>query len=177
MTLTAGNDAGVWNLRDRGLMSTMQVRIGTEPEMPVPAEVAYRVLADYRERHPAILPFAFANYILEEGGIGAGTVVRFDLKAGGRTTHHRSRIDEPVPGHVLTETDLDTDAVTRFEVTPLIAGCVVRITTIFNASPGPMGWMERMLAPRMLRRIYDEELENLERHAAALATAPDFVAT
>ncbi|HMM41649.1 MAG TPA: SRPBCC family protein [Thermomicrobiales bacterium] len=157
-------------------MSTMQIRIGTEREMSVPAEVAYRVLADYREHHPAILPFAFTNYVLEEGGTGAGTIIRFDLKAGGRVTHHRSRIDEPDPGRVLTETDLGTGAVTRFDVTPLISGCVVRITTIFDASPGPMGWMERMLAPRMLRRVYDEELENLERHAAALATpAADLV--
>lgn len=161
--------ADVWDLRDRGRVNTMQVRIGTEREMLVPAEIAYRVLADYRDHHPAILPFAFANYVLEEGGIGAGTVIRFDLKAGGRLTHHRSRIDEPVPGRVLSETDLDTGAVTQFEVTPLISGCVVRITTIFDASDGPMGWMERMLAPRMLRRIYDEELENLERHALALA--------
>ncbi len=155
----------------------MKVRIGTEREMSAPAGIVYRILADYREHHPAILPFAFTNYVLEAGGIGAGTIVRFDLSAGGRTTHHRSRIDEPALGRVLTETDLDTGAVTRFEVTPLISGCVVRITTTFDASPGPMGWMERMLAPRMLRRIYDEELENLERHAAALAATPAPVAT
>ncbi len=152
-------------------MSTMQVRIGTEREMPVSPEVVYRVLADYREHHPAILPFAFTNYVLEEGGDGAGTIISFDLKAGGRTTHHRSRIDELVPGRVITETDLGTGAVTMFEVTPLIAGSVVRITTIFDATAGPMGWMERLLAPRMLRRIYDDELANLERYAAALPVA------
>jgi len=147
-------------------MSNIQMRIGSEREMPVPADVVYRVLADYQSHHPAFLPEAFTSFGVEQGGVGAGTEIYYDLKAGGRTTHHHAWIDEPVPGRILTETDLDSGAITQFEVTPLISGCVVRITTIFSASAGPMGWLERMLAPKMLRRIYDDELENLERHAA-----------
>ena len=36
------------------------------------------MLADYNESHPAILPeHVFTGLVVEQGGIGAGTAVRF----------------------------------------------------------------------------------------------------
>jgi hypothetical protein len=65
---------------------------------------AYRLIADYRKGHPRILPERyFRNMQVEEGGYGAGTIVRFDMLAFGRIQHARSRITEPEPGRVLAE--------------------------------------------------------------------------
>ena len=37
--------------------------------------------------------------------MGAGTITRFKLTAGGRTREYRTKIAEPEPGRVLTESD------------------------------------------------------------------------
>jgi len=54
--------------------------VSVSEEVPAPASAVYAVLADYREGHPAILPKRhFPSFAIEEGGIGAGTVIRFNL--------------------------------------------------------------------------------------------------
>jgi hypothetical protein len=52
-----------------------------------PAEVVYRCLADYRAHHRpgGFLPPAFTDLQVLRGGVGAGTVFRFTLRAAGRT--------------------------------------------------------------------------------------------
>ena len=42
----------------------------------------------------------------------------------------------------------------------------VTITTDWD-TPGFQGLMQRLLAPNLMRGIYTEELQNLERHVAA----------
>ena len=43
-----------------------------------PPDKVYAVLADYNESHPAILPeHVFTGLVVEQGGMGAGTAVRF----------------------------------------------------------------------------------------------------
>ena len=39
----------------------------------------------------------------QSGGVGAGTITRFKVTAGGRTRAYRMLVDEPVPGRVLTK--------------------------------------------------------------------------
>ena len=46
-----------------------------------PAHV-YEVLADYKQHHPKILPDEFTEFSVEEGGVGAGTVIRFQMYSG-----------------------------------------------------------------------------------------------
>jgi hypothetical protein len=62
------------------------IQISAEQHIGAPADRAYRILADYRTHHPHILPPAFTSFAVEEGGIGAGTVIRFSTRLGGRTT-------------------------------------------------------------------------------------------
>jgi len=53
--------------------------------------------------------------VVEEGGIGAGTVIRFQMRILGRLRTFHAAITEPEPGGVLVETDLDTTS--RIETT------------------------------------------------------------
>src|SRR4026209_2900642 len=48
-------------------------RITATELLKAPADVVYRVLADYREHHPRILPAVFSNFVVHERGFGAGT--------------------------------------------------------------------------------------------------------
>lgn len=148
-----------------------QVNIGVERVIAAPPADVYAYIADYRAHHHRFLPPAFSDFAVEAGGVGAGTLVRFRLKAGGRETAHRARVEEPEPGRRLTETYLDTGSVTAFEVLPEGEGCRVRIETTFPAAPGLRGAVERVLAPRLLRPLYEDELARLDRYARERALA------
>jgi hypothetical protein len=124
-------------------------------------------LADYREGHAAILPRRyFTHLLMERGGQGAGTVIRFGMKLGGRVREARAEVSEPEPGRVLAERILDARAtVTTFTVDPVGRDRVrVTIMTSWTAS-GIAAFLERLLAPILLRRVYREQLVNLERLA------------
>jgi hypothetical protein len=61
--------------------------VAAERTVGAPADKVYGVLADYRQHHPNILPPAFADYAVKQGGTGAGTVVVFAVKTAGRRRH------------------------------------------------------------------------------------------
>ena len=135
-----------------------------EKDIAAPADLIYRCLADYRDHHFKFLPAAFSDAAVEEGGLGAGTVIRARVRLGGQTHSFRARVEEPEPGKVLTETDLRNGAVTTFTLTPKGPGTSVRIETRFPRSPGFRGLVERLLVPGMLRRLYRDELTRLEAY-------------
>ena len=126
------------------------------------AEQVYAVLADYREGHPHILPPKyFASLDVERGGYGEGTVIRFQMRAFGRTQDFRAVITEPEPGRVLVETNLEPDgAVTIFRIEPAGAEQHTRvtITTEGKVRSGLQGLLEGYLTKVLLRRIYAQEL-------------------
>ena len=147
------------------------IRAAGEGTIGAPAERVYAILADYLQHHPHILPDAFSGLTVEQGGVGAGTVIRFTVTLGGRTQHFHQRVDEPQPGRALTETDLDTGAVTTFTVTPAGEGAShLLIKTVYERG-GLRGWVESLFAPRMLRRLYADEIGRVDRYARAQATA------
>ena len=142
-----------------------ELRVTGEREIGAPAELVYRLLADYREHHHRFLPPAFSGLQVEQGGVGAGTIIRFVLKAGGRSRQGRMRVAEPEPGRVLTESDLNSSLVTTFTVTPVGERSRVRIDTAWQGAKGIGGFFERLFAPRVLRRLYADELDRLDRYA------------
>src|SRR5438309_7243277 len=71
--------------------------------------LVYRIISNYETEHARILPDAFSRLAVEKGGIGAGTVITFQMRVLGRTQMFRAEVTEPVPGRVLVETDLDTN--------------------------------------------------------------------
>jgi hypothetical protein len=144
-------------------------RITSSSRISAPADVVYRLIADYRDGHPRIVPAKyFSNLLVESGGYGAGTLFAVDMTVLGRTQHMRALVSEPQPGRVLTERDLDRGIVTTFEVVPAGAdACDMTITTDVPHKGGLAGTIERFLTRRLLPRIYREELSQLDAVARA----------
>ena len=59
-----------------------------------PAELTYGLIADDRH-HEKFLPEGITDFEVVEGGVGAGTVHRFKVTAGGRVREYLMRVDEP----------------------------------------------------------------------------------
>jgi hypothetical protein len=146
----------------------MQTTYTAERWMDAPADVIYRCLADYRQHHRpgGFLPDAFSDLEVLEGGVGAGSRVRWDVTTGGRRRTITATISEPQPGQTLVETA--DGLVTTFTVEPGPGGALVRFRTVFD-EPGLSGLLTRLFAPRLLAPIYADELTRLERYARALA--------
>jgi uncharacterized protein YndB with AHSA1/START domain len=142
-----------------------ELSLAAEREIGAPAEQVYRYIADYNEHHHRFLPPAFSDFRVEQGGVGAGTVVTFRGSSGGVSRAFRGEVAEPEPGRVLTETYPDTGMVTTFTVTPAGEHCRVRIETHWQPAGGLMGLIERLAAPTMMRRLYADELARLDRYA------------
>jgi hypothetical protein len=87
------------------------------------ATACYVAIADYRNGHPHIVPRKwFGPIIVEEGGVGAGTRIRFTMTVLGQTVTLRAEVTEPVPGRVLVESYPDTGVVTTFTVVETAPG-------------------------------------------------------
>src|ERR1700733_7705391 len=107
-----------------------------EGTVDAPADTVYGYVADMREHHPRFLPPAFTDFQVESGGVGAGTITRFTVNAGGRSRPYRMQVAEPEPGRVLTESDSSSTMVTTTTVTPQGGGAHVRIATTWDGAGG-----------------------------------------
>lgn len=141
-----------------------EMRVSAERRINAPADDVYHYIANFQDHHHRFLPPAFSDFRVEEGGVGAGTIATFSITAAGRTQKYRSLVAEPVPGRVLTETDLLGGAVTTFTVTPEGDATRVRFETVWQKA-GIAGVFERLVAPAIVRRLYADELERLDRYA------------
>ena len=148
-----------------------EIRVEENGFVGAPPELTYRCIADYREHHPKFLPKEFSNFQLEEGGYGAGTVVSFEGKFGNRVRKFRMQVSEPEPGRVLVEKDTLSSMVTHFVVSPEANGSRVSFDSRWDGSSGIGGFFERLFAPRVLRRVYRDELERLDWYARGLPSS------
>jgi hypothetical protein len=142
--------------------------------IPAPPAEVYAILADYTDGHPHILPSAyFRNIEVEKGGVGAGTRIRFDMTALGTTRTIRADIEEPSPGRVLVERDVEGKSVTSFTIAPAREGreSDVTIRTELTTRGGILGVVERMASKALLERVYRDELARLAAYAASGAGA------
>ncbi|MEZ4620605.1 MAG: hypothetical protein R2867_34560 [Caldilineaceae bacterium] len=97
-----------------------------------------------------------------EGGVGAGTVVDVEMEVFGVKAHYHLTVSEPEPGHILREEDQALGTVTTFTVNPIAnAQSDVIIATTMRAAPGVKGWLEKRMNPPIMRKIYREELAQL----------------
>ena len=142
-----------------------RIAVSAEGTVEAPADTVYRYIADMRKHHPRFLPPAYSDFRVESGGVGAGTILRYKLTAGGRTREYRTKIAEPEPGRVLTESDTGSGAVTTFTVSPQGAASLLQISSAWDGAGGIGGLLERMFAPRVLRAIYTDELTRLDAYA------------
>jgi Polyketide cyclase / dehydrase and lipid transport len=142
------------------------VRVKASAEIPAPAAVIYALIADYRNGHPRIVPPAyFENLVVEEGGVGAGTRIRYTVKAMGAKQHARATITEPEPGRVLVETVDGGHTATTFTVEPG-TGAKTRVTIATeHRATGLRGWVEALVTPGFLRKVYAAELQLIAQRA------------
>jgi uncharacterized protein YndB with AHSA1/START domain len=147
-----------------------KVIASAERSVDAPPDEVYSYLADMHQ-HQRFLPPAFSDFQIEQGGVGAGTVTRYKITAGGRTRSYRMQVSEPAPGRTLVETDTDSSLVTTFNVTPRDDKSLVNITTSWDGAGGIGGFFERTFAPRAIRRLYLDELDRLNTYATEHRTA------
>lgn len=134
-----------------------------------PADEVYAVFADYREAHPKVLPPSFfTGLTVEEGGYGAGTKLIVHGKFAGRVRSLHGVVSEPEPGRLLVESYPEDRTVTSFLVEPEGDGMASRVTlsSTFPWRRGPVGWIERAVVRRLLRRVYAEELDLVAEYVA-----------
>lgn len=145
-----------------------EYRIEESAEIAAAPARVYGIVADYHAGHPRILPRAFHGLVVERGGVGDGTVIRFQMTVLGRTATLRGVVTEPEPGRVLVESYPENGNVTTFTVDPIDAGRATRMTisTVMQGRGGLPGAIERWLITRTLRPIYREELRLLAKVAA-----------
>lgn len=140
------------------------IYVAKERVIPKSPTTAYGYLADMHE-HERFLPPAFSNFAVEQGGVGAGSVVAFTVTAGGRSRAYRMTVSEPAPG-TLVETDANSTLVTTFTVTAHGKDALVKIATTWQGAGGIGGFFERRFAPKVMEKLYADELE---RFAAFVA--------
>ncbi|HMP02511.1 MAG TPA: SRPBCC family protein [Gemmatales bacterium] len=140
------------------------LRFTASTTIPAPPARAYGIIADYHQGHPRIVPPKyFTGLIVEEGGIGAGTVIRVQMRVLGIRQEFRARITEPEPGRLLVETSDDGQITTSFLVEPHANGtaCEVTLTTEMPRRRGLAGFLQRQFLGWLLRRMFAEELRLL----------------
>jgi hypothetical protein len=146
------------------------INVVQEGAVGAPADLTYQLLAD-DAHHAKFLPEGITDFEVVEGGVGAGTLHRFKVAAGGRVREYLMRVSEPEPGRVITETDQNSSLVTSFTVTPSGDACTVRIQTQWNGAGGIGGFFERTFAPKVMRKMYADELTRLDAYARDQAAA------
>jgi len=149
-----------------------EIHVTSSGLVAAPAPIVYGLIADYRQGHPSILPAKyFQDLQVEEGGVGAGTRISFQMRSLGRPWRLRAQVTEPEPGRQLCEIYQDTGMVTTFTVDPEGAGHHSRVTIATRyTKPGLAGWLERWLVPRYLRAVFEAELRQLDVEAKARAS-------
>ena len=144
-----------------------RTRAHAERKIGAPPAAVYAVLADYTTQHPRIMPASlFSNLEVESGGVGAGTVFHITLRMLGRRQRLHMRVGEPEPGHVLTETNLDTGVVTKFTVAPDDGGsrALARISSQWETAGGLRGLGDRLVTPLLMGRIFAKQLRQLDQY-------------
>ncbi len=144
-----------------------QIKVKFAAVLEARPEDVYATIADYREGHPNILPKeSLYDLQVEQGGYGAGTVIRFKARSLGVEQSFYHRVSEPEPGRVLVEQDIDSvqNLATTFTVIPFEQGekSHVEIATTMNTSPGLKGIFEQIVFPIVLPPVYRKELKLLE---------------
>lgn len=132
-----------------------------------PARCGVSVPVRHGESSSALPAPAFSDFHVVSGGIGEGTVVAFQFSGGGRSQEFRQTLTEPEPGRPMVETDANSSSVTTFVVDPIDGGesSKVTISTQWNGARGIGGFFERMLAPRVMRGIYLDQIRRLDEYA------------
>ena len=146
-----------------------QVVATAERVVHAPAERVRSALADYADTRPRILPEQFSDYVVQAGGVGAGTRVHWRFAATSKRVREQVvEVTQPTED-TLVETDTASSMVTVWTVRPADAATstsTVSVRTTWNGAGGIGGFFERTFAPKGLRRVYLAMLERLDTELA-----------
>jgi hypothetical protein len=87
-----------------GLIPSGGVRVGIEALKQVvsasaviraDAKRVYAIISDYRGGHPRIPPPQLRGLVVEHGGVGEGTIIRFEMRLLGTSRTLRGAVSEP----------------------------------------------------------------------------------
>lgn len=142
-------------------MKTITIKVSDT--VPANVEAVYAVIADYNVGHQAILPRpAFREMKVLEGGYGAGTRLHLHVRVWGQSTYFEQVVEEPEPGRVLIERDINTGQYSTFTLESLSdRETQVTITSVMPISRGLKGFLERMSQPAIISKLFKTELQNL----------------
>ena len=150
-------------------MKTFQ--IASDLIINAPADHVYNILVDYHKGHQAILPRRyFKKMEVVAGGTGEGTKIVVTMDIFGNESTFNLTVSEPEPGRVLKEEDTEAGITTIFTVEPVNGEqqSIVEIRSTNRAKPGISGWIERMVVTAVTKRIYREELVQLNEYAQSV---------
>ena len=139
-------------------------RVSSTGKVRARAARVYAAIADYKEQHPHIIPPEYFRRLeVLEGGVGAGTRTRVEMRVLGSTRVFEQVVTEPEPGRVIMEANQDGSGVTTFTVDAADGGASAQLTiaTDVVARPGLAGYLERFLVSLLLPRIYAKEIARL----------------
>lgn len=125
--------------------------------IPATPGQVFHLLDDYEHGHWRVLPPAFSDYRVLEGGFGAGTRIAFSLSAGGRTSDTEGVVTVPEPGRVIVETYPQEQMVTTFTIDPDGDGSRLTIATSIPARTPLTARLEQSVLRRLLEPIYAAE--------------------
>lgn len=144
-------------------MSSVTVKVSTIIDA-APEEI-YDVVGDYLEGHHAIMPKKyFPGLVVEKGGKGIGTVVRVTARFMGQKRTTRMEVIEAERGRWILEREVETgQTTTSYKFEPLNGGqqTLLSIATVTNAGAGFKAFIENLLTPPAMRRMYNAELRQI----------------
>lgn len=146
-----------------------QYEVSVSRVIDAPPATVYAVFADYHEGHTAVLPKQyFTEMIVNKGGTGASTEITVKMDVFGNKVTYDLVVTEPEPGRVLQEEDEVAGVVTTFTVDPVNGGQQTKVTlhTRARTAPGVRGFIEKRIMPPISRKIYNAELDLLEKFVA-----------
>ena len=151
-----------------------QYEVSVSRVIQAPPAAVYAVFADYHHSHAAVLPKPyFTEMTVEKGGTGAGTEITVHMAVMGAKVTYHMVVTEPEPGRMLQEEDKALGVVTTFTVDPVNNGEASRVTLYTRArtSAGLKGFIEKLITPPISRKIYNEELDLVEKHLTTVQVA------
>jgi len=134
--------------------------------LKAPVETVYQCLSDYTTHHrhqpEGFLPPAFTRLDVLRGGVGAGTIIRFTTRFGGRSVTRTQEVSEPEPGRVLVESGNGERS--TFTLEPRGDRTLLRIETTLVPT-GLDALLMPLLGSRIMAPLYEDEMSRLEAYA------------
>ncbi|GAS91352.1 SRPBCC family protein [Mycolicibacterium brisbanense] len=134
-----------------------------------PPDRVFALLSDYQWARPTLLPVQYyTDYQVVDGGHGDATVVRWILHFTKSRFRDMVNVVEVEDDLTLVERDDNSTLVTRYTVEPLERNgpqlSLITAQTSWHGADSFMKYLERILAPGMMRKIHAAFLTQVKNY-------------